>query len=62
MSNATANEAAIFSSIASKHFRIETLVSRNSDSLDFHDVSVWQIEAALKAAYQAGLAASKANE
>jgi hypothetical protein len=41
--------------IASKHFRIETLESRHSDSLDFHDVSVWSIRAALEAAYLAGV-------
>ena len=33
---------------------IETLETRNSDSLDFHDVSVWGVEAALKAAYELG--------
>jgi hypothetical protein len=33
---------------------IETLDTRNSDSLDFHTVSVWQLKAALEAAYEAG--------
>ena len=33
---------------------LETLETRNSDSLDFHDVSVWQLRQALQAAYEAG--------
>jgi len=45
--------------IASKHFHsIETLETRNSDRLDFHDVAVWAIRAALEAAYVAGQAAA----
>lgn len=35
---------------------IETLKTRNSDSLDFHNLAVWQIKEALEAAYQAGRA------
>jgi hypothetical protein len=38
---------------------IETLATRNSDSLDFHEVSVWGVKSALMAAYQAGLAAGQ---
>ena len=45
--------------IAKKHLRIETLLTQNSDSLDFHDLAVWSIEAALKAAYEAGKQAAK---
>ncbi len=37
----------------------KTLATRNSDSLDFHDVSVWGVKSALVAAYQAGLAAGQ---
>ena len=45
--------------IARRHLDIETLATRNSDRLDFHDVSVWEIKSALEEAYQAGkLAAS----
>ncbi len=40
--------------IARRTLGIETLAARNSDSLDFHEVSVWQIKAALEAAYEAG--------
>ena len=40
--------------IAKQHLGIETLATRKSDGLDFHDLAVWSIEAALKAAYEAG--------
>ena len=45
--------------IAKRHFFVETLDTRNSDGLDFHDVAVWSIRAALIEAYAAGLAAAK---
>ena len=45
--------------IAAKHFHIETLDTRNSDGLDFHDVAVWTIRAALEAAFAAGQAATR---
>ena len=34
---------------------IETLETRNADSLDFHDRAVWVIKEALEAAYLAGM-------
>lgn len=40
--------------IAQKHFETETLETRNSDRLDFHEVAVWSIRDALAAAYEAG--------
>ena len=40
--------------IATDHLLIETLETRNSDRLDFHDVSVWAVKAALQAAFEAG--------
>ena len=40
--------------IAAGHLHLETLETRNSDSLDFHDMAVWSIKAALEAAYEAG--------
>ena len=52
-----APEALIFE-IATKHFFIETLETRNSARLDFHDVAVWAMRAALTEAYAAGLAAA----
>jgi len=45
----------IFTLIAQKHLFIETLETRNSDSLDFHDVAVWAVRDALEAAFKAGV-------
>ena len=45
--------------IALDHLFIDNLKTRNSDRLDFHDVSVWGVKSALMAAYQAGLAAGQ---
>ena len=50
---------ALLTRIAQEHLFIDTLETRNSDSLDFHDVSVWGVKEALIAAYQAGLAAGQ---
>ena len=56
---AKAPSEALLLEIATKHFHsIETLETRNSDSLDFHDVAVWAIRSALEAAYAAGAAAA----
>ena len=41
--------------IAKRELRIETLETRNSDRLDFHEVSVASIKKALEAAYHEGL-------
>lgn len=49
----------LLSAIAKETLHIETLETRKSDSLDFHDVAVWSVKAALEAAYRAGLAAAK---
>jgi hypothetical protein len=43
--------------LARAHLAINTLETRNSDALDFHDLAVWNIKAALEAAYAAGIAA-----
>lgn len=40
--------------IAREILRLETLETRKSDSLDFHDMAVWTIRDALEAAYNAG--------
>ena len=45
--------------IAQKHLGIEILQTQKSDRLDFHDLGVWSIEAALKAAFEAGQQAAK---
>ena len=45
--------------IALDHLFIETLQTRNSDRMDFHEVSVWGVKSALMAAYEAGRQAAK---
>lgn len=45
--------------IALDHLFIETLETRHSDSLDFHEVSVWGVKSALMAAYEAGRQAAQ---
>jgi hypothetical protein len=42
--------------IAAEYLNLETLETRNSDSLDFSEHAVWSIKAALEAAYKAGQA------
>lgn len=49
----------LFTQIAQQHLNIETLEERKSDSLDFHDVGVLNVKAALEAAFEAGKAAAK---
>ena len=44
----------LITQIAQQHLPIETLETRHSDDLDFHDIAVWQIESALRAAFEAG--------
>jgi hypothetical protein len=45
--------------IAQEILNLHTLDTRNSDALDFHDLAVWNIKAALEAAYAAGEAAGR---
>ena len=45
--------------IARTTLGLETLETRRSDGLDFHDLAVWQIKQALQAAYEAGRASAK---
>lgn len=42
--------------IAEKILDIPTLESRTRDSLDFYEVAVWEVKAALEAAYLVGTA------
>ena len=46
---------AFLNTLAQKHFYLETLELQNSDRLDFCEVSVSAIRAALLEAYEAGL-------
>ena len=47
--------------IAQRQFHLETLETRNWDRLDFHDVAVWAIRAALEEAFEAGRRAGQAQ-
>jgi PIN domain nuclease of toxin-antitoxin system len=46
----------VLADIAKQVLNVETLETRKMDSLDFHDVAVWQLKKALEAAYRAGAA------
>ena len=52
----------VLQDIAQRHLGFETLESRHTDSLDFRDVSVRGVRAALEAAYRAGLTAGAAGQ
>ena len=52
----------VLEDIAKEHLRVPTLETRKSDSLDFHDLAVWQLSVALNAAYQAGIEAAKRKQ
>ncbi len=45
----------LLTQIAQSKLGIETLETRRSDSLDFHDVAAWGLREALEAAFNAGL-------
>lgn len=51
-----------FNQIALDHLFVETLETRHSDRLDFHEVSVWGIKSALQAAFDAGRNTACANQ
>lgn len=59
--NPVAQRDAQLLEIARRQFRIETLETRNWDRLDFHDVAVWAIRAALEEAFEAGRRAGPAE-
>tara|TARA_R110000796_G_C14571530_1_gene435806 strand:- start:40538 stop:40795 length:258 start_codon:yes stop_codon:yes gene_type:complete len=48
--------------IAKNDLSLETLETRSSDGLDFSDQAVWQLKAALNAAYLAGACAEAQSE
>ena len=49
----------LLTQIAREHLSIETLETRRSDGLDFHDVAVWCVRSALEAAFNAGVEHAK---
>jgi hypothetical protein len=56
------NRDAAIREIAKRELLIETLDRRMRDALDFHEVAVWTIEAALTGAYEAGREAGSKAE
>lgn len=55
MENAIAKELSPeLAAIAKRYFGTESLEARNSDSLDFRDIAVWNLRDALEAAFEAG--------
>jgi hypothetical protein len=51
--NATTKTKAI-EDIARRVLALESLETRNSDALDFHEIAIWKVREALEAAYEAG--------
>ena len=49
----------VIARIAREILRLDTLETSRSDRLDFSEQSVWQLRAALEAAYDAGFAAAQ---
>ena len=56
---AARDRAEAVAGIAKEILGLETLDTRNSDSLDFSEQAVWTLRAALEAAYASGLASAK---
>ena len=54
MTNANARRDRMLEGVAKRALEIPTLKERGSDSLDFHEVSVWSLLEALRLAYAAG--------
>lgn len=52
--NPEAARDALLLEIAERHLFLDTLETRMSDSLDFHDHAVWAVRSALEAAFEAG--------
>jgi len=53
-------ELVVVEKIAARILKVDTLETRNSDALDFHELSVWRLRSALEAAYRAGYSEAKA--
>ena len=45
---------ALLMEIAERHLFLETLETRNADSVDFNEHAVWAVRSALEAAFEAG--------
>jgi hypothetical protein len=49
----------ILTAIAKKHLHLRTLETRSVDALDLSEQAVWAIEAALREAFNAGVASAQ---
>lgn len=49
----------LLAAIAREHLLIPTLRTRRADNLDFHEVAVWTVASALRAAFDAGVASAR---
>lgn len=47
-------KAEILTNIAQNRIGAETLETRNSDNLDFYDISIWALKEMLEQAYEEG--------
>jgi len=54
-----ATSEALLLEITRRNFFVETLETRDGDGLDFHEVAVWAMRAALQEAYAVGLTAAQ---
>ena len=52
---------ALLMEIAERHLFLDSLETRNADSLDFNEHAVWAIRSALEAAFEAGRRAGPAD-
>ena len=52
----------LLTQIAQTYLDIETLETRHSDRLDFHDTAVWRLKDALEAAFNAGVVWARHDE
>ena len=51
----------ILERIANDKLRVPTLRTQRCDNLDFHEVAVWELRAALEAAFEAGRSAKESQ-
>jgi hypothetical protein len=52
----------LLTAIAKKHLHLRTLETRSVDALDFSEQAVWALEAALREAFNTGVAGVKQPE
>ncbi|WP_210880364.1 DUF6900 domain-containing protein [Roseovarius autotrophicus] len=56
-----AQRDALLMKIAERHLFLDTLETRNADTLDFNEHAVWAVRSALEAAFEAGRRAGTAG-